>query len=339
MNGIITRNLNRINSIKNAIRYSTSLLLTNGRKVCTELAKSMARSHDAVQRDLNSVAKYPEEVEANLLSNVLQKNRKSLGYLIVDSTLLVKEHSKKIEGVSRQHSGSEEKPGIGLTAIAWTDLVNTEPVALSMWKKGDISKVKTATELVISLAQRINVQAILADGAFATIESIEKYVQASVSFVMRFHSNRVVTVLGFNEKAQVKEHPAFKFKKNQRRIVRQILWHDIKLCVIALKIKHKAKGWITIFLVTNMSLRKAFQVAELYKHRWKIETFFRTCKQRFGLGQCQARSLRQQKAHCLSVFLAYSRMQKISILRSDHKTPNVSDKQNDDLIRSLMFYA
>src|SRR5258708_11285446 len=197
MNGIVARNLNQINSIKNAIRYATSLLLTNGRKVCTELSKVSARSHDSLQRDLNAIAKYPEQIEAQLLSNVIEKNKKAPGYLVMDNSVLVKEHSEKIEGVSRQHIGSEEKPGIGFTAIVWTDLKSVDPVALSMWKKGDKSKVKTATDLAIRLSQRINTQAVLADGLFASVEALEKYVQGNVFFVMRFHSNRVISVPGF----------------------------------------------------------------------------------------------------------------------------------------------
>lgn len=77
-----------------------------------------------------------------------------------------------------------------------------------------------------------------------------------------------------------------------------------------------------------MSLEKAHQAASLYKHRWKIETFFRTCKQRFGLCQCQARSLQKQKAHCLAVFLAYIKIQKPSMTAPGCKN-NI--KQNNDM--------
>lgn len=343
MNGIVTRNLKQINSIKNAIRYAAGLVLTAGKKVCTGLAVSTKRSHDAVQRDLNAIASNPEQIEALLMANILKKNREKAGYLLLDNSLLIKEHSKKIEGVSYQHSGSEEKPGIGISVIVWTDLKATEPIALDLWKKGDKSKVASANDLAISLAQRINAEGVLADAYFATIEGIRSYNEAHVPFVMRFHSNRSVTVPGFDGKAQVKKHEAFKFKKNKRMIVRQVVWHDMKLCVIALKIKKKNNNWSYIFLVTNMPIEKAYQAAELYRHRWKIEVFFRTCKQRFGLGDCQARSLEKQKAHCLSVFLAYSRFEnlikKSNKMRSDHKSTIGLAMSYPDLIASFMSYA
>jgi hypothetical protein len=342
MNGIVARNLKQINTIKNAIRYAAGLILTIGKKVCTNLAASTMESHDSVQRDLNAVARNPEEIEALLLSNIIKKNRAKSGYLLLDNSVLIKEHSKKIEGVSYQHTGSKEKPGIGITALVWTDLTITEPVALTTWQKGDKSKVKSANHLAISLAQKINAKGVLADAYFATIEGIGSYNQAHVPFVMRFHSNRVVSIPGFDGIAQVKKHPAFKFKKNTRVIVRKVVWHSMELCVIALKVKRKFNDWSYIFLVTNMSLNHAQEAAKLYRHRWKIEVFFRTCKQRFGLGDCQARSLRQQKAHCLSVFLAYSKSNKLirsRKMRSNHKIAYGPHIAKCDLIESLVPYA
>lgn len=82
----------------------------------------------------------------------------------------------------------------------------------------------------------------MADGLFASRESLEAYQQAHVMFAMRFHSNRVVTVARYKEPTQLKKHPAFKFKKNQRLIVRNVEWYGISLRVIVLKIKHSTKG-------------------------------------------------------------------------------------------------
>ena len=309
MNGIIASKLNQINSLKNAMRYSTGLLLAKGKKLCTELAQVLGKKHDTLWRDLERIARNPQQVEAELLSNVIEKNKQKQGCLLIDNSVLVKEFARQMEGISRQHCGSQQKPGIGITAFAWTDYKIVEPITVNMWKKGDKSKVVTATDIALSLAQRINVKAVLADGLFASRETIKKYLEAHVYFVMRFPSNRVVSVPGFEGAVSLKNHVAFKFKKNQRCIVREVVWHGLIFHVTALKIKHAKKGWFTLFLVTNMPFEQARQAAGFYHHRWKIEVFFRTCKQRFGLDQCQARSLNQQKAHCLSVFLAYSRLQ------------------------------
>ena len=268
--------------------------------------------------------------------------------MIADSTLLIKEYAHKIEGVSYQHDGSKDQivPGIGLSAIVWTDFETTEPVDLFIWQKGDRSKIVTSTDRVIALAQKTNAVGVLADAAFASIEALEKYDQANVSYAMRFHANRVVTVPGFVGAAPIKNHPAFKLTRNRRCIIRTVIWHDMKLRVIALKFKKKNGEWNHMFLVTNMSRYGAQEVAKIYKHRWKIETFFRTCKQKFGLGDCQARSIKKQEAHCLNVFLAYSKYmndkrasKKQSINRSDGKKAPPCLAQKDLQIRSLEYYA
>ncbi len=308
MSNILSRTQNSINNIIfHANRYADGLIKTGGRKACTELAKNMNIGHDKIQRDLDSTSEHLDEVKALLVANVLSKKKQ--GFLITDSTLVVKEYAHKIEGVSHQHDGSKDQiiPGIGLSAIVWTDFETTEPVDLFMWQKGDRSKIATSTDRVIALAQKTNALGVLADAAFASIEALVKYAQAKVSYVMRFHANRVVTVPGFSCAVPIKDHPAFKLTRNKRCIIRPVIWHGMKLRVIALKFKNKNGEWKHMFLVTNMSRYAAQQIAKIYKHRWKIETFFRICKQKFGLGDCQARSIKKQEAHCLNVFLAYSR--------------------------------
>lgn len=308
MDGILAKKLNNSNAISNANRYAEGLIRTDRKKTCTEIAKVTERSHDAVQRDLNTIAKHPEEIKTLLISDAIKQNQKNPGYCIVDTTTLVKKHSQKIEGVSRQYCGSELSEGVSVTTTIWTNLDCIIPVGLFTWKKGDQPKTKTAIGQAIVLNQKIGAKGMIADAAFASVENLTLLTETNTSFVMRFHSNRVVSVQGFPPTA-LKKHPAFKFVRNEHCIIRRATWHNIEVCIVALRIKTKHGDWKYIYLVTNNSLRKAREYAELYKRRWCIEVFFRTCKQTFGLSDCQARSLKQQEAHCLSVFLAYHYIQ------------------------------
>ncbi len=306
MNKIISLSQSKNNTLISAESYAAGILLTNGKKTCTELARATSKSHDAVLRELNLISNNPEEVRSALISAATTANKKNPGYLIMDGTLLIKEHAKKIEGVSLQHSGSTVKPGIGLMATVWTDLKQVIAVDAFTWKRGDQSKIVTGAHNIISLSQKIGTLGVIADGAFASRYALKLYIESHVPCLMRFHANRVVDVAGFDQPMQLKNHPAFKMKKNKRFIIKRIKWHDIDLYVVAIKIKHPRKGWIRIFLVTTMNLKSARAIAKLYTHRWKIEVFIRINKQTFGLGDCLSRSLKKQEAHCLSVFLAYN---------------------------------
>ena len=92
MFSIVSSIQKRINNIIfHANRYADDLIGTRGRKTCTELAKTIGISHDKIQRDLDNATAHLDEIKAQLASNVI--NKKEQGFLIGDSTLLIKEYS------------------------------------------------------------------------------------------------------------------------------------------------------------------------------------------------------------------------------------------------------
>lgn len=291
-----------------ANKYSSGLRNTKGEKNFCEIGRVTNSSHDQVRRELQLVAEHKEEVRTQLKEIVIEKNKKTPGFLICDGTLLIKEYAQKTEGVSYQHSGSETKPGIGVMVTAWTDLQNTYAVDAFTWQRGDPSRIQTATHRLISLAQQIGAVGVLNDGAFASVEAIRSYNAANVFFVMRFHSNRKVSVPGFDSFGElpIKDHPAFALNRNKRYVMKKVVWYGLELYVVAFKIKHISKGWVKMFLVTNAGNKNAKKIAKLYSYRWKVESFIRKCKQTYGLGDCLSRSLKIQEAHCLAVLLAYN---------------------------------
>ena len=122
MINIVSKTQRSINNIIfHANRYADGLIRAEGKKTCTELAKTIGICHDKIQRDLDKTSAHLDEIRSLLVSNVISEHKK--GFLITDSTLLIKEHARKIEGVSYQYDGSKGLivPGIGLSAIVWTD--------------------------------------------------------------------------------------------------------------------------------------------------------------------------------------------------------------------------
>jgi hypothetical protein len=295
---------------KNTIRYVENLIVTKGRKTCTGIGRANNRSHDAVQRDLNAIAENPEYARQSLINNAIDKARewKGKGALIIDATLIRKLDANAMEGVSVQHKSNKEKVrGISLTAVVLTNLEKIVcPVDLFTWKKGDGSKIKKGVDFVVNLAQKVGVQTILADAAYATDNMFTQCKLMCLKVVARFPKNRVVSLAPDGPGCAIQDHEAFRFKRNKRVIIKEVYWNGHKLRIIALKLKKKWGGWNILYLATNVPFEEAYQYAEYYAKRWGVEVFFRTEKQDFGLEDCQAHSLKQQEAHFLAAFCAYN---------------------------------
>jgi hypothetical protein len=310
------------NSLINSNIYVEGLLKTKSTKTMSEIARSLGKDHDAIRRCLKKMVQERDEMRAELRDRVIQriKNTPGRGAIIGDSTVAIKRYAQKIEGAMYQYAGTENAVGISVTAFLWTDMsdADPEPIDLFVWEKGDDPKTQTAIERAIVLAQGLDIKLLLMDAAFATKHAFKLLQETHLLGVMRFHCNRKVFVEGFGE-YQLQDHPAFEFKRNRRVIVREILWHGMRLCCIATKrFERRQRKWTIRFLATNAPLQKALEYAQFYRHRWKIEPFFRTAKQKYGLQDCQARSLAMQEAHFLAVFLAYSNTLRISPQKPIH---------------------
>ena len=295
--------------IKSTSRYISFLLNTNGRKTCTQMARENKERHDTVQRDLEQASEHPEYLRQLLMQTAIEKAAQMKGKkaLIVDNTLIRKEHAKNIEGVSFQHTTkNEKKPGINVTAAVLTDMENpVVAVDLFIWQRGDASKIKKAVDFAIKNAQRLGINLLLADAAYAIKDMIAACIQASLTFVFRVPCTRAVSLTPDGKPIALRNHPAFKFEKNTHTIIKEVYWHGHKVRAIALKLKNKSGKYTIMYLFTNASLEEAKEHAAYYRKRWGVEPFFRTVKQD-GLQQCQARSMKKQKAHYLSVFCAYN---------------------------------
>lgn len=295
--------------ILNTIRYASGLVNSLRLKNFTEMAKLRGVSHDRVRRDLQKAAKEREEVRMVFQAGVQEEIQVTAGKgaLILDFTVAIKEHAKKINAVVRQYAGSKTKTakGIAIGVIAWTNLKELIlPIDLITWNKGDRPKNQTLMERAVALAQRLGVATILADAFFATRHAFTCLEQTAIFAVMRFKSNTSVLVEGFG-KFQLRHHPAFKFKRNERCVIRNVLWHGFHLRIIALKLFNEKSGWHIMFLVTNSPLEKAQEYAKFYQWRWKVEPLFRHVKQIRGLEDCQARSIEMQEAHFFACLFAY----------------------------------
>jgi hypothetical protein len=292
------------NKTKNcAKRYIGAILDAARKNVSGYNSKDLIRSHDSIRRSLLEVMKNPEVITAEMIHEAKVMNREKRGYLIVDNTTIQKPYAKKIEGVALNHCGSELVLGISLTVALFVNDDGMIAVGSFVWQPGDQPRVQTATDLAIRLSQQIGCEYVLKDGLFSSRKSLAAYASSATHYVMRMHSNRVVSIDGVT--TNLSKHPAFKMQRNQRQIVREAEWHGLKIRIVALKLLHRSKGTMTLFLVTNMPFKKAKSCARYYKNRWKIETLFRDLKQNFSLNASLSRSIRAQHAHCIAIFAAH----------------------------------
>ena len=100
-------------------------------------------SHDSISRWLQATKKTPSNVW-NESSKCIDKDEPCL--LICDDTVLKKKHSKKIELVRYQYSGTEHEivAGIGLVNLVWYGLKQEQavPVDYRVYDKGSDGKTK-----------------------------------------------------------------------------------------------------------------------------------------------------------------------------------------------------
>lgn len=310
MEQIIAAILRLSNRILNTISYASGLINSLRDKNFTQMGKVRKVSHDRVRRELKEAVKEREAVREAFHLGVQEKIQitPGKGAIILDVTQVIKQYANKIQGVMRQYSGgtgAKTAKSIAVGVISWTNLKELIlPIDCITWTKGDRPKNQTLIERAIRSAQQLGVSTILADAFFATRYSFSCLAQTGIIAVMRFKSNISVYVEGFG-KCQLRNHPAFKFQRNEHCIIRSVVWHGFHLQVIALRFIDKKSNWKTLFLVTNASFEKAREYAAFYRRRWKIEPLFRDTKQTRGLEDCQARSLEMQHAHFYSCLLAY----------------------------------
>lgn len=264
------------------IAYILSLILNEGD---FSLVKSSRRfvsvSHDALTRflirwlfnDFNDWSKLPKK-----------------GYIVLDDTVMNKQHSKKIEGVSYQYASNEKKKlnGLCFVLVLWVSGNQTFVLDTLIWKKGGPTK----NELVQAALRRYHLAGIqptkvLFDAWYAASSTLNLLSSWGWTYLARCKSNRIFNQHPLNEYRFFGANGTYGKLKG--------VYHSVQI------VKHGKR-----YLVTN-DLMPLFSRsgAKLYKERWVIETVFKDLKDVLNLEKCSSRSLRAQENHIKSCLLAY----------------------------------
>lgn len=230
------------------------------------------------------------------------------GYISLDEVILLKPHAKRIEWISFVYSKILGKsfPGFAVIVMCWTNGGFKVPIGFKFWnpvKKGTKKKTEIFRDLLKYAKDDLGLwpKAVLFDSYFSDKKTLKMIAKWGWIFSTQIKKNRI-----FNQK---------RVDKNSFRpywTATGYLKGGIKVRIA----RHGRKYFCTNDLTLGHSA-----IRTLYKKRWPIEEIFRFTKQKFGLEECQSRSIEAQIAHFTMCMIGYVILQKESVIRkvTDYK--------------------
>jgi hypothetical protein len=273
-------------------------------------------SHDQVNRSMARLMITSVDLWANVQETlVLSPN----GYLLFDDTVLDKQHSQKIELVTKQYSGNAHKviKGIGVVTCVYVN-----PDTNQFWgvdyriynpKEDGQNKLGLVEDMLNSAIteKQLSFTTVLMDSWYAT----QKLMQC-----VEEHGKLYYTVVKKNRKVDETKG----VQPYQR--VEDLEWDEASLQEGKLVKLHNfpAHHKVKLFRVTALPGRTEYVVTNdvnqsddgdtrrICRIRWKIEEFHRELKQLTGIESCQCRKAIQQKNHIGCAMLVWARLKNLA---------------------------
>jgi len=338
---MLQRVINLLKNVNTSIRtYVLCLILSDGRKNCAAMARSVGISAKPLYDYLSKATANSKEIEAILLDYANKSWIKGVKRtVVIDPTSIIKRYAYKIEKLCYDKAGCT-KHVEHTTVPVYASVVDKNikiPLSLDFWiqkkivgKKRYKSKIKIAQELIKYLKDKgLKFDFVSLDGAFPAPDMFAFFKKYRLKFIMRISKSRCVKING--KRAQLKFQRALKLARNSREKTVQAELYGDQYFFTAKKRQCKNGEWETVFLVSNMNISAKEQVAD-FDLRWPQEKINRTTKQKFGSNQCQAIKASKQQAHILATFFAHSI---IELAKNDKQKQSVDSAVN--FIRKFHF--
>lgn len=286
-------------------QYVEALLHCSERKVCTNLAKTINRSHDFIYEEMARTSRLTNSGALPLERLAYSGLNPNETYLIFDDTHLTKLYARLIEGLDVGFDGAIGQGTLGLKFI--TSLLTDKTVSIpveampyigkELAQAGYATKSDIAIDVTKHIVKLFKIKRLLADAHFATNTMIDFLSTIQVNYLMKISRSRLVTI--GKETGQLKN--ILRLKKNNRVKCAKGVFNGIDCFFYVIKVKNGS----TVYFISNDQI-DPYEVVALYKIRWNIELFHRTAKQYLGLKDCQMRSIEKQRQHVLFVMQAYA---------------------------------
>lgn len=258
-------------------------------------------AHDAVSRWLKRAVLTPKLLWRESQSLV----DRTVGYLVIDDTVLDKPYARKMALVKKQYSGKHHGivSGIDLVNLVWTNGERIVPVDYRVYDPTRDGKTKNdhAQEMLgIAKKRLFEPQYVLMDAWYTGIENLKKIDRQHWKWMGELKSNRMVSV---TKGAYVHVSGLDWTAKPVHKV-----W--LKAYGFVLVSKLVAPNGDIAYIATNdLSLNNLETIKTRYGFRWTIETFHRGIKQCTGIEKCYSILERSQRNHILAAFLTFIKLE------------------------------
>jgi hypothetical protein len=303
--------------------YLTGLTNLETKQTQSRIARLIGHvSHDA----LNRLADQLEPLSDHLISGILLVLESlTPGYLILDDVLIPKPFARYVCGAYPSYDHAQKRHVVGqrLVVLIWTNGVLCVPVAVAVWHHRDfVRRYRTKNQLARILVywavrHHIPCTYLTFDNWYASKQNLRFFTRLGLIFVTKLRHNAWISYDHTSHRASWLTRFDAHYYADLDAYVRQfpIEYSGFGPGRLAL-VKHDkhAEPDRTKYLFTNALNLTNHEFVLRYRSRWTIECFFRTCKQSFGLGACQAQMMAQVLLSMRMVFLVYTLMQ---LLKND----------------------
>jgi hypothetical protein len=238
------------------------------------------------------------------------------GYLILDDVTVPKPFSRHTAGSYMGYDPTQKRHirCQKIVVVIWSNGIIHLPVAFAFWHHRDFvsryrSKNQIARALVWLCVRRgIRLEYLSFDNWYASKENLRFFAGLGIIYVTRLRCNTWIKHNGTRQKIhQLSKYESHYYSKLDAYVKQfEIEYPGFGQALVAV-VKHDkhAESGRTKYLLSNAHKITNSEFVCMYRSRWNIEVFFRTCKQSFGLGECQAQMMDQVLLHVRMVMLAY----------------------------------
>jgi DDE superfamily endonuclease len=333
---------------KNLWLVVLGLIVMLERRTLTGLARQPGadRHQSSVKRFMTDSdwdeSKLQAEVQQAVLEAIAHQPAGAPVHLIVDDTATVK-YGPHMEGIGKHYCNGQVRWGhckvtlyvvCGDVKVPWDFRVYVPKKVAEAGELAFATKIAQALEMLASFPDVPGRRVCVFFDSFYLSKAMEKYIglERGWDFVARIESNR--TVHYRRHKTCVQDlaagRPASWWQPlgvDDNRVVeggglKVGLWHGIRGQLVMTR--RDGEGVEAVrYLVTNRRDLSAWQVVQLYRQRWYIETYHRDAKQLLGLAHYQMRPLRGLRRHWMLVDLAYTAL-RLQACRDNHLETDTS---------------